>query len=425
MVDSGNITCNGACDGSAAVAPSGGTPGYSYTWDNGATDSSLTNLCPGTYSVTITDANGCRDSAEVTIAEPPVLTSQMTDSTNASCNGDCNGSGTVTPTGGTPPYSFTWDNGETDSIADSLCAGLHKVTITDTNSCTTTDSVTITEPPVLTVSVTDTSNLSCYGDSNGTATVTPAGGTPGYDYAWSGGDNPNDSVNTGIPAGQFEVTVTDTNGCNATDTFPITEPPQLTLSFTDTTNVSCNGGSDGAATVTPSGGTSPYSFNWGSGTGNSPSDSANDGLAAGTYPVTVTDDNSCTAVDSITITEPPVLQASMVDSGNITCNGACDGSAAVAPSGGTPGYSYNWSNGSTDSTISGVCPGAYSVTTKDANGCQDSAQVTITEPPVLAATIVDTTHLLCYEECNGSASLGVTGGTYPYSFNWGNGETEV
>ncbi len=361
ITDTTHISCFGLCDGSATVTPVGGIPPYSYSWADGATDSTATNLCAGTISVTPTDANGCTTTAYVTITQPASLTSSITDTTYVSCYGLCDGSATVTPVDGTPPYTYLWSDGQSDSNATNLCAGSYDVTVTDANLCTTTASVTITEPSLLTASITDTTHLICNGVCIGSATVTPVGGTSPYLYSWNIGTT--DSTVTNLCAGTYCVIVTDANLCTVTECVTITEPDTLTASIIGT-DIACNSDSDGVANLIVSGGTSGYTYIWNY--GQTTQDIVN--LAPDTYCVTVTDTNLCTATECVTITEPPplLLDFNITDATCQTCN---DGSIDLTVTGGTPLYSYFWSNDSITEDLDSILPGTYTVTIADANGC--------------------------------------------------------
>ncbi len=412
-----NVLCNGGNNGSATVTAGGGTPGYTYLWaPPGGTNATQGGLTAGTYTVTITDANGCTASTTVTITEPPVLTANITATTNVSCFGGSNGSSTVTVAGGTTPYTYLWTPaGGINPTGTGLTAGSYTVTVTDNNGCIATAGVTITQPPVLTASITASTNVLCNGGSNGTATVTAVGGTLPYTYLWnpSGG---NGATGTGMAAGYYVVTVTDNNGCTATASVTITEPPLLTISITGVTNVSCNGGNNGTATSLAGGGTPGYTYSWApiGGTG-----ATGTGLSAGTYTVTVTDANGCTASISVNIVQPLAMTVTTAISSNVSCNGGNNGAANATPTGGTNPYTYVWSPiGGTNAMGTGLSAGTYTVTVTDINGCTGTATATITQPTVLGVTITGTTGVLCNGASDGSATASGNGGTAPYGYAW-------
>uniref|UniRef100_UPI002930B7C6 MBG domain-containing protein n=1 Tax=Pedobacter nototheniae TaxID=2488994 RepID=UPI002930B7C6 len=407
-----NVSCNGGANGVASVSVSGGAGGYTYSWSpSGGTSATATGLTSGIYTVTITDANFCTATRSVTITQPTTITSTISQ-TNVSCNGGSNGTATVTPSGGAGGYTYSWSpSGGTAATATGLTPGTYTVTITDANSCMTTRTFTITQPSVITATSSQT-NVSCNGGTNGVATVSVSGGAGGYTYSWtpSGGTG---ATASGLAAGIYTVTITDANSCTATRSFTITQPTAITAT-TSQTNVSCNGGANGTASVTPSGGVGAYTYSWAptGGTGATAT-----GLIPGVYTVTITDANSCTATRSFTITQPSAIAAAASQT-NVSCNGGSNGTATVTPSGGTGGYTYSWSpSGGTAATATGLVAGAYSVLITDANGCAFNKNFTITQPSVLVAT-TSQINAVCNGSSTGMAAVAVSGGAGSYTYSW-------
>ncbi len=410
-----NEFCNGGTTGSATVNASGGTSPYTYSWvPAGGTNATGTGLSAGTYTITVTDNGGCTAIATVTITEPPVLTATMGIATNELCNGGTNGAATVTAAGGTPAYTYTWaPAGGSNATGTGFSAGTYTVTLTDNNGCMSTASVTITGPAP--ISLTTSSTQATCGVNNGTVGVIAANGTSPYTYLWATGGQATATA-TGLSIGIYTITVTDNNGCIQTATAIVTSTSGLAANISTSTNVSCNGGSDGSATVNTTGGTSPYTYAWAPAGG---SNATGTGLGAGTYTVTVTDNGGCTAVASVTITEPPILTAAMGNPTNLTCNGANNGSAIVTASGGTSAYTYSWApTGGANATANNLSAGTYTVTITDNNGCTATATVTITEPPPVVATMGTPTDIACNGGTNGSATVSTAGGSVPYTYNW-------
>ncbi len=417
--------------GTATVsAVSGGTPGYTYLWQpSGATVATLTNLAAGTYSCTITDANACNIIRVTTVAgsSGPTLTSAS--QTNISCNGGTNGAASVNAaTGGTGPYTYNWTPGNptgdgTVSVTG-LSAGTWTCTVTDANSCTATQTFNITQPTALVASAASQTNISCNGGSNGAASVTVSGGTTAYSYNWTPGNPTGDGTAsvTGLIAGTWTCTVTDANLCTTTQTFNITQPLALVATALSQTNISCNAGSNGAASVTVSGGTTTYSYNWTPGNPTGDGTASVTGLIAGTWTCTVTDANSCTTTQTFNITQPSALVASAASQTNISCNGESNGAASVSVSGGTTAYSYNWTPGNPtgDGTVSvtGLSAGTWTCTVTDANSCTTTQTFNITQPSALVASAASQTNISCNGGSNGAASVTVSGGTTAYSYNW-------
>ena len=412
-----DVSCNGGANGTATVAPTGGTPAYTYSWaPSGGTNATATGLSAGTYTVTVTDANACQATRSFTINQPTALNTTAGSKTDVSCNGGGNGTATVSPTGGTPGYTYSWaPSGGTNATATGLAAGTYTVTVTDANACTGTKSFTITQPTALNTAAGSKTDVSCNGGGNGTATVAPTGGTPGYTYSWapSGGTA---ATATGLAAGTYTVTVTDANACTGTKSFTINQPTALNTTAGSKTDVSCNGGANGTATVTPTGGTPAYTYSWAPSGGTAATAT---GLAPGTYTVTVTDANACTGTKSFTIAEPTALNTTAGSKTDVSCNGGANGTATVAPTGGTPAYTYSWApSGGTAATATGLAAGTYTVTVTDANACTGTKSFTITQPTALNTTAGSKTDVSCNGGANGTATVAPTGGTPAYTYSW-------
>ena len=417
IIDSNDVSCNGGIDGSATVSASGGTAPYTYLWSNGQTGDSTTGLGSGTYSVTVTDVNSCSSISSAIINEPAALVSSITDSNDVSCNGGYDGFASVSVSGGIAPYTYLWDNGETNASAFSLNVGIHNVIITDANGCTTTSDVNITEPIILTSSITSINDVSCNGGSDGTVMANVSGGTVPYTYSWDNGQTTDSVYN--LSAGDYNVTITDYNGCSSTITATIYEPVPLNLSVINLSNISCNGNIDGSAVVSASGGTAPYSYLWDNGDTNS----LNLTLGPGINNIVVTDSNGCITSSFVTILEPSILSSSTLNSHDVSCNGGSDGIGIVIASGGTQPYNFIWDNGFIGDSITNLIPGNYGLTITDANGCFILDSVIINQPTVLNSSISNTSGVNCFGGNNGYAIAIGSGGTPPYTYLWDNGQT--
>ncbi|MGB3948279.1 MAG: gliding motility-associated C-terminal domain-containing protein [Bacteroidia bacterium] len=237
-----NITCNGLCNGEITSTITGGNAPYTYNWSNSSIQANNGNLCVGSYSLTVTDSWGCLSaSVDTSITEPILLTATIDTSIHASCFNACDGTASVIAAGGTSTgsYTYLWNTSPTQSntIATNLCAGEYIITITDNNLCEAKDTVTINQPNLITIN--DSTTPSNCNDSTGTATVVASGGTPGYSFSWSVGNSTTATINN-LPAGQYTVTVVDTNGC--TQLHPVTinnaNGPIATINSTNTSIMS-------------------------------------------------------------------------------------------------------------------------------------------------------------------------------------------
>lgn len=408
-----DITCSNPT-GTLEVVITSGTGPFTIMWSAGETTTVITGLEAGTYAVTVTGSDGCTGVAvaELTPAPGIIMEAAMTD---PSCNGSTDGAIDVTVMQGRAPFSFTWSTGENTEDISGIGAGTYSVTVTDASGCSATTAITLDEPEEISAMADTLDQPQCSGESTGSINITVTGGTAPYNYDWSNGDTTEEL--TGIPTGQYCVVITDAIGC-VSDTFCFflnePEPLQFSPSITQPT---CNGEDNGAISIAVSGGTPPYTYQWSM--GDTSQNISN--LTAGSYSLTATDANGCTADGIFTIDEPDSLIATVQDSSDVTCNGANDGSLTILVTGGSAPYDFDWSNGDSLQTITGLPPGTYRVTVTDASGCKDSTDAVIIDQPdllVISASITP-------PECNipGNIDLTISGGMPPYSYLWSTGDT--
>ena len=344
---SGNPANCGQADGDVTVFPSGGTGAYTYSWDTSPvqTNANATGLSAGTYTATITDANGCTTTASATVTEPAALTSVMIQEVGVDCFGDCDGIAEVAAAGGTSPYTFLWSDGQSAALAINLCAGTYTVDITDDNGCTISDTAVITEPLAL-VNVFSSTDVLCNGDATGIATATIAGGTTAYTYLW---DDPLFQTNTSatnLVAGTYCVLVTDANGCTLNECITINEPVAIAIVI-DTTGANC-GLADGSACVTVSSGIAPFTYQWDD--LNNQTTACATGIAAGTYSITVSDNTGCTAIGLAVVSDLGAPTLVISAQGDASCNAGCDGFATVLITNGLPPFTYSWDDPNNQTT---------------------------------------------------------------------------
>ncbi len=404
----------GLNNGSVSISISGGTPPYQNVNWAGVAGATRTGLAPGTYIADFTDANGCSALLQYreTVGSLPCGINASTSSTNVRCFGGNNGTATLTVTGGSPPANITWNHGPTGATVTGLSVGTYTYNYSDANPANAfSGSITISQPPAAISASITTLNTSCAGTNDGSAIVSvSSGGTPPYSYNWSI-NNQNNPVNNGLSAGAISVTVTDNAGCIAVLSGNITGPPTLTLNIV-AINDSCYQSRKGSATANVTGGTPPYTYYW----DNISPAQTNLDLYAGTYNVTVTDDNGCTISGSTTITEPtPVSHTLTVQ--DVLCYGNSDGSILINTTGGTPAYTYNWSPASVNGNNPvGLAAGTYFVTISDANSCETNDTISISEPATPLSVVTTSTDVTCNGLNNGSLTIIPDGGTSPYSF---------
>ncbi len=404
-------SCNGN-DGEATVTVTGGTPPYSYQWSDGQTNATATGLVIGTYSVLITDANNCTFQDVAAVADACNCAVNATASaTNVLCNGDANGSISLTVAGATAPVSYQWDNGMTMQNPTGLAAGTYCVTVNDANNCPANTCVTITEPTALNIATAGT-DASCAGN-DGTASATVAGGTAPYSYQWDDAATQTTATATGLAPGAYIVIITDVNNCSLQEIAIVQDACSCAVNAVASASNSNCGAPDGTATVNVTGAGTNVSYAWSNGANTQTVTN----LPPGTYTVTVTDlASGCDDISTVTVGDGGSISVNTITT-PVSCNGLNDGTATVSTSG---NFTYAWSNGATTSTITNVPAGTYLVTVTQGT-CVDVETAIVNEPAELSATIFGNDNF-CSENA-GSASAGATGGTAPYSYQWSNGVT--
>ncbi len=419
-----STTCAGN-DGSASANPTGGTGIYTYQWDAASgnqTTQTAINLSAGTYSVSISDTNGCEEILTVTVADGCACNVSATSmNTGATCAGN-DGTATVNPTGGTAPYSFQWDAAAGNQItqtAINLPPATYVVNYSDATGCAGV--LTVVVPDACTCALTSSTSstgVTCAG-GDGTASIVPGGGTAPYSFQWDAAAG-NQTVATAInlAPGTYSVIYSDSNGCSNSTTVTVVDACNCALtSSTSSTGVTCAGG-DGTASIVPGGGTAPYTFQWDAATGNQTAATAIN-LVPGTYGVVYSDSNGCSSSTTVVVVDACTCAISVSVSATTATCGAASGTATANPVGGAAPITYIWSNSSTTQSINGLTPGAYSVTVTDANGCPTNGTVIVNDSGVLNATITSN-NLACNGDLSGAVSV-----TNPGAFNyiWSNSAT--
>lgn len=409
-----NVACFGTSTGSITVTPAGGTGPYTYAWypDSTFTGSNATGLSAGVYGVTISDALGCQNTDTANITQPASAVSVATSVSNVSCNGGTNGFIAFAISGGTPPYSYLGNQIPAVDTIKNLPAGDYSAVITDANQCAITVYDTITQPGPQSITFSNQTNETCFGQNIGTVTATFVNATGAVNFEWS--DTATGATVSNLLAGTYSVTGTDANGCSAVGSVTITQPASQPLNVA-VVNSTCYG-QPGGALATPTGGTNPYTYAW-----SAPAigiDSAAIVPAGTNYTVTATDANHCEETATFSVTQPPHINIT-ISQVNVGCFGASTGSITLTVMGGTPGYTYQWTPATAvGSNPTGLAAGLYSVTVTDLANCSVDTSTTITQPAGPLTVVEDSVNIACFGQSTGSITLIVTGGTPQYSYTW-------
>ena len=412
-----NETCANSNNGTATIEVSGGVQPYTFVW-NGATLPTIpsqTDISAGTYTATITDQNTCTATTQGVVSAPQILNADATVQ-EILCNGTGQGGILVNVTGGTQPYAYLWDDSNIGDTANpqNLTAGNYSVTITDNNNCQTSLTTTIQQPDPIALNY-NTQDATCNGIANGSIFLEITGGSAPYTFVWIGGLPETEDQTGNAPAGTYSVTITDINGCVASiDNILVGQPDELQLTVIASTNETCPNNNDGTAQVQASGGTQPYWYEWAD---DHDGDAFANNLAANTHTATVTDINGCTASASFNIEQPDALQIEYVVQ-DAACAASATGSIDVNTLGGLAPYLYEWQDlidGIPNQTD--VPAGSYQLQVSDANGCQQTATITVNEPPALnLQTLISPAS--CQGTSTGNLTINVSGGVEPYTYDW-------
>ena len=416
-----NVACFGQNTGSLSATATGGTGPYSYSWNTtpAANTASVNNVGAGSYTCTITDANGCTTTANASVTQPASALTASNTGTNPTGFGLTNGTAGVTANGGTAPYTYSWNTNPVQTTANlsNLGAGTYICTITDANGCTNNQMVVLTQPSALVAGTTATTHVACFGDATGSTSVLATGGVAPYTYSWNTTPAQTTPTATGLTAGSYTCTVTDANGNVQTVNTTINQPAAPLAVTISKNDVLCFGAATGLALADATGGTGPYTYSWN--TTPVQTGAAATNLAAGSYTVAATDAQGCTTSQNTTISEPASALSTAPAQTNPTGFGLANGSASVSASGGTAPYTYSWSpSGGTNATATGLTAGTYTCTVTDANGCTSVQIITLSQPAQMVAGISSVSHVQCFSTASGTASIFVNGGVAPYTYSW-------
>jgi hypothetical protein len=406
-----NASCNIANQWTVTATVSGGTGNYVYSWDNGQTTNQISNLTLGTYTIFVSDLNNCVSQKSITIVPPVNLNINVLAQTNILCYGDSTGIISVNATGGQANYTYSWSNGMLGSTINNLNAGTYTLYLADANNCTASQNVTLSQANEIIIDTITTTNVSCFGGTNGSAQTLANGGTGSLSYSWSNGNLGQNATNLSV--GINTLYVTDANNCQISQNFPILQPPAILLN-SNMDSVNCSGTNSGALSVTASGGTGSLSYSWNTG---ALGQNLNN-VSVGNYTIFVTDANNCQISQTLTMLEPLPLQLSPLVLSN-ACNNTATGSAQISVSGGTAPYIFSWNNGQNTPIATNLAAGNYTVFVTDAKGCKKSASISIV-PFVINLAVQNVS---CFGANDGQITVNASGGVGNYHYSWDNGQT--
>ena len=426
-----NVSCFGAADGTIDIAFSGGTSPYSFAWSNGETTEDISSISEGNYGFTITDDNYCVNTYSYNVISPDSIQIEST-FYHPACYTCANGAITTTVSGGTSPYSYYWNTGQSGNSISGLLPGIYSLLVTDAHGCTNTRAFLLNPGDSLSASATVFSDyygqhIKCYGDTNGRARAYPVGGLSPYSYLWNNGQTTKTA--SGLSSGTYHVTVTDSLYNQATASVTLVDPPQFEATALVVDPISCHNQCDGEISITIDSmhtGTSPYVFLW----GDSETTQSRNNLCFGYYSAIVIDANNCMVnpSPSVFLSEPDTISLQLIfesnyNGFNVACHAGNDAWVSVNAMGGTPPYLYSSGMAyQSAGMLQNMDAGVHYVSVMDSHGCVETDTVEITQPSALGFSGLQISDPIAPTYADGSISFVPVGGVYPYSIVWSNGQ---
>jgi len=372
------IKCFNDNNGVATSLAIGGTPPYSYVWNTNPINinQTATGLSVGNYMVKITDSNGCKDSATITLNQPTQLIVQTQLISPIKCFNDNNGAVTSVSSGGTPPYTYLWNTNpsNTNQSVSNLASGNYMIKVTDINGCKDSATITLNQPNVLDAQIDIINPINCFNENTGIIRAITNGGTIPYTYLWNTNPPSTNQSASNLPSGNYMVKISDFNGCKDSANIILNQPPELVTEIELISSIKCFNGNNGSANTLPIGGTPPYSYVWNTNPTNT--NQINNQLTAGNHKVVITDANGCKDSATILLNQPPEIIVDIIRN-NVKCFGDCDGSIQINATGGIFPYLYNINSASTTNYTTNLCIGNYLVSVTDANQCEITNNINI------------------------------------------------
>ena len=422
------ISCNGGSNGVLNLTPGGGVGPYTFIWSNGAITEDITNLSANAYSVTVKDNANCTQTFNRLLTEPLPITISTNSSnyngTNISCFGGNNGTINITPAGGNGGYTYLWSNGSSIQNQSNLTAGMYSVTVTDNKSCTGNQNITLTQPGQLTTTISNATNIGCFGGNTGSITVNTTGGTTDYEYSINNGTNWQSTPTfANLTTNSYTILTRDENNCADTDNTTLTSPDDLVLTVDNITSTTCNQ-NNGGAEVSATGGVSNYNFSWlNSGNTQVGTGTSINNLTAGVYRLVVTDQNSCSKQQNVTISSSNGPSVTVQTVTPASCSNTTDGTATINITQGQAPYTILWPNNQTTATATNLSGGDYIVEVRDNTNCLALHTVTVPAPRPLTIHTITQKDPNCSGNSDGTLTVQAQGGNGSYLFNWNTGST--
>ena len=409
-----NASCDVSCDGEATIVAAGGSLPYSYLWSSGSTTSSVNNLCFGNQTVTITDNNGCILQQNLFVGENNDLSS-VSNITDATC-GVCDGEAIISSSGGSGNLAISWYDGSIAPIHSNLCAGVYGFNIIDNvTGCKKPSSINISNIGGPSNQIVNSVSPTCFGLTDGSASVAASGGAPPYEYLWIPGGQTTPAISN-ISSGNYSLEIIDDNGCLLVVPVLVSDPPEIQIEAI-VSDASC-GNSNGSISVIAYQGNGSLNYSWTGPNNFASSSSSIDGLDAGQYVVTITDANGCSITEYYNVNNINSLSLDL-NTTDISCYNGADGSINSVVSGGNGSYSYLWTNNQTSADLTGVSFGFYGLTvTEISSGCVASSYVNLINPDSISLSIPIINEPSCYGDNDGQANIIPTGGSNQFTAIW-------